>query len=123
MNNVVTITYKLRTYESFPTETSKAYSSVKLCLTSDRKSKFEIYLNGKSLGFVASPIYDGARILLKMGFDPDTLLTTQSQYSNFPSWKPQPIWKWAKLTVKERDATGLATETFTQFPGRGVLAA
>lgn len=106
---MITLFYKLRTFETLPEDRL------------DKKSKFAIYLNDNFIGLVNSPSHDGARLLLKLGFDPETLMTTQAQDSQHPSWKPQKLRQWAKLTVKERDSTGLALEPFSQFPGVGVL--
>ena len=101
----IIIEYQIKTYQTLPSDKS------------DKKSKFTIFLNGEVIGLVNSPAYDGARLLLKMGYDPDRLMTTKSVTSQHNSWKPQPIHKFAKLTVKERDKSGMAVEGFIQFPG------
>lgn len=106
---MITLFYKLRTFETLLED--------KL----DKKSKFEIYLNGTSLGLVNSPTYDGARLLLKLGFDPDTLMTTQAQDSAHPSWKPQPLHKWAKLTTEEQDDRAVRVKSFREWERGGVL--
>lgn len=109
--DLIVVEYKLRTYETLPSDKQ------------DRKSKYAIFVDGRLIGLVNSPAYDGARLLVKMGYDPDRLMTTKSVQSDCLSWTPQPLWKWAKLTVKERDKSGLAVEAFSQFPGVGVKMA
>lgn len=104
---MITLIYVLRT---FNTEHGR-----------DKKSKFEIYLNGTSLGQVNSPIYDGARLLLKMGYNPEELLTTRQADSLHNSWKPQPLWKWAKWTTEEADNRSVRAKSFRDWERVGVL--
>lgn len=106
--DLIVVQYKLRTSETLPSDRQ------------DRKSKYAIFVDGELIGLVNSPAYDGARLLVKMGHDPDKLMTTKSVQSDCLSWTPQPLWKWAKLTVKERDKSGLAVEGFREFPGVGM---
>lgn len=87
----------------------------------DKKSKFAIYLNDKFIGLVNSPSYDGARLLLKMGFDHDTPMTTQAQDSAHPSWRPQPLWKWAKWTTEEQYDRAVRVKSFWEWERVGVL--
>ena len=108
MTETLTLVYVLETYETLPSD--------KL----DKKSKCRIYLNDNLIGTVASPSYDGARLLLKLGFDPDTLMTTQAQDSAHPSWKPQPLYKWAKLSTQELDHRQVRVRTYTECPRVGV---
>ena len=105
--DTIIIEYKIKTYQTLPSDKR------------DKKSKFNIFVNGELIGLVNSPAYDGARLLLKLGYDPERLMTTKSVTSQHNSWKPQPIHKFAKLTVKERDKSGMAVEGFIQFPGVG----
>lgn len=109
MTETLTLVYVLETYETLPSD--------KL----DKKSKFRIYLNDNLIGTVASPSYDGARLLLKLGFDPDTLMTTQAQDSAHPSWKPQPLYKWAKLTTEEQDHRAVRVKSFREWERGNVL--
>lgn len=104
---MITLIYELRT---FNTEHGR-----------DKKSKFEIYLNGTSLGQVNSPTYDGARLLLKMGYDPEELLTTRQADSLHSSWKPQPLWRWAKWTTEEADDRSVRAKSFRDWERVGVL--
>ena len=104
---LIVIEYNLKTYNTLPSNKN------------DKKSKFTIFVGGELIGLVNSPAYDGARLLLKLGYDPDRLMTTKSVKSDCLSWKPQPIHKFAKLTVKERDKSGMAVEGFREFPGVG----
>lgn len=105
MEELIIIEYKIKTYNTLPSDKH------------DKKSKFTIFVNGEVIGLVNSPAYDGARLLVKMGYDPERLMTTKSVTSQHNSWKPQPIHKFAKLTVKERDKSGMAAEGFREFPG------
>lgn len=109
--DLIIVEYELKTYETLPSNRK------------DRKSKFAIFVDGELVGLVNSPAYDGARLLVKLGYDPDRLMTTKSVESDCLSWTPQPIRKFAKLTVKERDKSGLAVEGFSQFPGVGMKSA
>lgn len=106
---MITIFYKLRTYETLPEDRL------------DRKSKFALYLGETLIGLVASPIHDGARLLLKMGYDPETLMTTQAKDSQCSSWKPQPLWKWAKWTTEEADDRSVRAKPFREWERVGVL--
>ena len=105
--DLIVLTYNLKTYQTLPSDKR------------DKKSKFTVFVNGELIGLVNSPAYDGARLLLKLGYDPDRLMTTRSVDSKHNSWKPQSIKEFAKLTVKERDKSGMAVEGFIQFPGVG----
>ena len=105
--DLIVLTYNLKTYNTLPSDKR------------DKKSKFTIFVDGELIGLVNSPAYDGARLLVKMGYDPQRLMTTRSMDSQHNSWTPQPIHKFAKLTVKERDKSGMAVEGFIQFPGVG----
>ena len=105
--DIIVIEYNLKTCRTLPSDKN------------DKKSKFTIFVDGELIGLVNSPAYDGARLLVKMGYDPDRLMTTKSVKSDCLSWTPQPIHKFAKLTVKERDKSGMAVEGFIQFPGVG----
>lgn len=106
---MITLFYKLRTFETLPEDRL------------DKKSKFAIYLNDNFIGLVNSPSHDGARLLLKLGFDPDTLMTTQAQDSQHPSWKPQTLHKWAKLTTEEQDDRAVRVKSFREWERGGVL--
>lgn len=77
----------------------------------------KIYLDGEVIGYGNSALFDGARMLLSLGYDPETLMTTKSTASQYNSWTPKPISEWAKLTVKERKSGALSVETFVAFPG------
>lgn len=104
---MITLIYELRTFNT-------DYGS-------DKKSKFEIYLNGTSLGLVNSPTYDGARLLLKLGYDPEELLTTRQADSKHNSWVPKPLSHWAKLSTQELDHRQVRVRTYTECPREGVL--
>ena len=106
---MITLFYKLRTFETLPEDRL------------DKKSKFAIYLNDNFIGLVNSPSHDGARLLLKLGFDPETLMTTQAQDSQHPSWKPQKLRQWAKWTTQELDHRQVRVRTYTECPRVGVL--
>lgn len=104
---MITLIYELRTFNT-------DYGS-------DKKSKFEIYLDGTSLGLVNSPTYDGARLLLKMGYNPEELLTTRQADSKHNSWNPQALWKWAKWTTQELDHRQVRVKSFREWERGGVL--
>lgn len=104
---MITLIYELRT---FNTDNG-----------SDKKSKFEIYLDDTSLGLVNSPTYDGARLLLKLGYNPEELLTTRQADSKYNSWNPQALWKWAKWTTEEADGRSVRAKSFREWERVGVL--
>lgn len=104
---MITLIYELRTFNT-------DYGS-------DKKSKFEIYLNGTSLGLVNSPTYDGARLLLKLGYNPEELLTTRQADSKHNSWNPQALWKWAKWTTEEQYDRAVRVKSFREWERVGVL--
>lgn len=119
--DLIIIEYKLRTCETLPSDKRDKKSKFAILVVdqrswSDGKLRFP---NGELIGLVNSPAYDGARLLVKLGYDPDKLMTTRAMDSQHYFWTPQPIHKFAKLTVKERDKSGLAVEPFIQFPGVG----
>lgn len=53
----IVLEYKLKTYETLPSDRQ------------DRKSKYAISVDGELIGLVNSPAYDGARLLVKLGYD------------------------------------------------------
>lgn len=80
----IVLDYKLRTYDD-----------------SDRASKCEIYLDGELIGVEPSAATHGARLLLKLGYSPNTLMTTKSLFSEYPSWVPRRIGDWAETSCTE----------------------
>lgn len=103
MTETLTLVYVLETYETLPSDKH------------DKKSKFRIYLHDNLIGTVSSPIHDGARLLIKMGYPPHTLLTTRSQDSVHASWVPQPLHKWAKWTTEEQDDRAVRLKSFREW--------
>lgn len=109
MTETIILEYQLKTFDAHPSDKT------------DKKSKFNVYLGGELIGVVASPAYDGARLLLKLGYSPDALMTTKAKDSQHASWKPQTLAKWAKLTIQELDHRQVRSKTFTECPRVGVL--
>lgn len=101
--DLIVITYQLKTYTTLPSDKS------------DKKSKFTIFVDGELIGLVNSPAYDGARLLVKMGYDPQRLMTTRSMDSQHNSWEPQPIHKFAKLRSVETDNRSVCSKTFREW--------
>jgi|SRR4051812_34451944 hypothetical protein len=71
-----------------------------------RPSVYEAYLNDTLLCTTRQPFYEGARTLLRLGYDADEVLTMRHQGKPHPSFKPTTIGKAAKLTVIENEAEG-----------------
>ena len=76
---------------------------------------FKIYLGDRIIGIKRSPVLDGARLLLELGYDPDQLMTTKSRSSQNISWKPQAIRKWAKLRAVESDDRVVCIKSFREW--------
>lgn len=106
--DLIVVEYKLRTFETLPSDRK------------DRKSKYAIFVDGRLIGLVNSPAYDGARLLLKMGYDPDRLMTTRSMDSQHFSWTPQPIHKFAKLRSVETDSREVCSKSFRAWTRVGI---
>ena len=71
-----------------------------------------------------APLADGARELLKRGFDPLALITMRAEGNAYDSFVPHPIGEWAKWTYSESDRKGLRMERWRPrpegaFPVRG----
>ncbi len=63
--------------------------------------KLDAYLDGHYIVTSREPLLDGARELLRRGYDPDTLLTTRHDGKAFDNFKPLPLGKVAELTTRE----------------------
>ena len=63
------------------------------------------------------PVYDLARALIREGHDPGTILVTRWKHGT-PSFKPAPLWAFAKWTVTERDGAGLSRRPYEEWPGK-----
>ena len=98
MEELIVIIYNLKHYDN------------------DRPSKCEIYLDGNLLGVGTSAATHGARLLLKLGYDENRLMTTQSLYSKYHSWEPKSIREWADITVTENKNGDIRTRPYTTFP-------
>ena len=70
------------------------------------------------------PLADGARELIKRGFDPLSLITMRPEGNAHDSFVPHPIGEWAKWTYSESSHKGLRRERYRprpegSFPMRG----
>jgi len=106
--DLIVVEYKIRTYETLPSDRQ------------DRKSKYAIFVDGRLIGLVNSPAYDGARLLVKMGVDPEKQMTTRSMDSKHYSWRPQPIHKFAKLRSVETDSREVCSKSFREWTRVGI---
>jgi hypothetical protein len=77
--------------------------------------KFDAYLDDELILTSRSPLYSGARELLKRGLSPDALLTIRHVGKAYDSFKPQPIGELAKWTVVE-GRNGLSRQAWSPFP-------
>lgn len=76
---------------------------IRLRLVRQRTATYVAHLDDTLVVESHQPIYDGARRLLKLGYDPDTLMSARHETSKFDSIDPTPIRLLAKWTVVERD--------------------
>ncbi len=83
-----------------------------------RIGKFIALLNGKIvLRGTRQPLVDGARALVKLGYDADELLTMRTEGAAYDSFVPQPIRDWAQWTYKEGEEMPLRRTRWESFPG------
>lgn len=71
----------------------------------------EIVLHG-----TRQPLVDGARALVKLGYDANELLTIRPEGAAYNSFLPQPIREWAQLTYKESERRPLRRTRWEPFP-------
>ena len=69
--------------------------------------KLDAYLDGQYIVTSREPLLDGARELLRRGYNPSTLMTTRRDGSAFDSFEPLPLGKLAGLTIGESDKRAL----------------
>ena len=67
----------------------------------DHSGKFDAYLGDDSICRSREPLFDGARVLLARGYNPDTLLTTRHEGKQFDNFKPATIGELAALATSE----------------------
>jgi hypothetical protein len=79
--------------------------------------QFEAYLDGAPICTSHQPLLDGARELLRRGFDPATLLTMRHAGKTYDSFIPKPIAELAKWTAVERGSGGPRLERYQAFRG------
>jgi hypothetical protein len=100
---------------------------MRLALRPDgRQGQFAAYLGDELVCTSRQPFLDGARELVRRGYDPTLLLTTRHEGKGYDNFIPRPIGELAGLTVSERDS-GLRLERYRAFDGpakqAGVAAA
>lgn len=76
-------------------------AAVTLVLRPEGKGRFAAYLDGALICTSKQPLLDGARELLRRGYDPATLLTSRHEGKAYDSFVPAPIGDLAKLTVRD----------------------
>jgi hypothetical protein len=59
---------------------------------------------------------DGARVLLKQGFDPEALATCRHEGKTFDSFVPRRLGDWAQDSYSEGDKRGLRLEKWRPRP-------
>ena len=91
--------------------------SLTLWLTpASKPGNFIARLGGDIICQSDQPLLDGARELLKRGYDPERLLTCQHEGSAHASFVPQPIREWAQWTFSETDRDGLRKQRWRPRP-------
>ena len=81
---------------------------IRLCSLTAAKhaDKFDAYVDGHYIVTSREPLLDGARELLRRGYDPDTLVTTRHDGKAFYSFEPAPLGRLAGLTIEESEESG-----------------
>ena len=69
--------------------------------SSKHADKFDAYPDGHYIVTSREPLFDGARELLRRGYDPDTLMTTRHDGKAFDNFKPAPLGKLAGLSSRD----------------------
>ena len=78
--------------------------------------KLDAYLDGAYIVTSREPLLDGARELLRRGYDPATLMTTRHDGKAFDNFKPAPLGKLAGLAIGEGDKRGLQLRKWEPYP-------
>ena len=89
-------------------------------------ARYDISMDGKPLGRVRVPRLDGARLLLRMGWPPETLLTTRWRGNDFDNWQPATVGHLAGMSVTETESQGIKRIRFqadTRFTAAATAAA
>lgn len=81
-----------------------------------RAPTFDAYLDEQFICRSSQVIYDAARALLEMGYDPEEILTARHVNSENDSFVPKPIGEWAKWTVVEKNKGGLELREWAPHP-------
>ena len=78
--------------------------------------RFTAVLDGEVIVTSRQPLLEGARVLLRRGYDPDTRLTIRHAGSDHDSFVPAPIGELAKSTIEETDKRGLRRRPWRPLP-------
>jgi hypothetical protein len=81
--------------------------------------KFDAYLDGQYIVTSREPLFDGARELLRRGYDTNTLMTTRHDGKAFDSFEPAPIGTLVTLRVEESDKRGMSIRKWEPHPNAG----
>jgi len=82
-----------------------------------RPGVFVASIEGKFLCASRTPLADGARMLIKMGFPPSTLVTMRHWGSNHDSFVPEPLANWAARSYVEREKGTITIEPYAPYRG------
>jgi len=82
-----------------------------------RPGVFVASFEGKTLCISRTPLADGARILLRMGFPPAMLVTMRHWGANHDSFVPEPLANWAARAYEESPRGPIIRE-WKAFPAR-----
>ena len=92
---------------------------IRLRLVRQHQDIYAAFLDDELIVQSRQPIFDGARALLKLGFDPESLMTARHETSNADSFDPKPIRDFAKWSVTERDKGGIQRRLWRPNPMGG----
>jgi len=86
--------------------------------TTTKPNVYEAYLGDTLLCTSRLPFFDGARVMLKLGYLSETMVNMCHKGKAYPSFVSISLAKAAKLTVRENDEDGLRVRLYEPFPLR-----
>lgn len=89
-------------------------------ITPGAPGKYHGWVGEAHVAHSAEPLFAGARVLLKMGYDPEELVTTRHRGKGFDNFVPLPLGKAAKLTVTEPDLGPPRIRPYVPFSGGSI---
>ena len=82
-----------------------------------RPGVFVASFEGKTLCISRTPLADGARVLLRMGFPPAMLVTMRHWGSNHDSFVPETLANWGARSYVEREKGTITIVPYAPYGG------